>query len=327
MNKYYFYCGKDAEETKHVVFQHIKAWIYSDEFNDILLAFGGKRLIKRNLQEDIEYVLTFSECWDYRAKQKKAKDKKTGEAARWLLEEEQLNANQIEVVSQGVCKLGLTGIEKPLAQNYDYILALGGARYSCLYRPRYAVEIINKYGMHPKALIMLSAMRLIADSEREAVNSYAEGANTEFDLINTGIEKAAKLSRDYSEEVYHNENPNKSWAIRRYDKSIGNTDIYSISGPSTEPLMRRANTGDTYQFLMERLHIKPQSRILLITSQIYVPYQQLEAVRILGIPYNVYVETIGFPGEWNSTIQGMMQTVNYLQEIRSVIQSIAKIVI
>lgn len=327
MDNYYFYCGKDTEETKQVIFQHIKAWIYSDEFNDILLAFGSKRLNKSNLKEDIEYILAFSECWDYRTKQKNAIDKKTGEAARWLLEEEPLNTNQIDAVSRGVYKLGLAGIEKPLAQNYDYVLALGGARYSCLYRPKHAVATIEKYEMNPKALVMLSAMRLIADSERAATDSYAEGADTEYDLINAGIEKAAALSKDYTEEAYRNENPNKSWAVRRYDERLGGTDIYSISGPSREPLVRRANTGDTYQFLVERLHIKPQCRILLVTSQIYVPYQQLEAVRILGIPYNVYVETIGFPGEWNSTTQGMMQTVNYLQEIRSVIQSIARIVL
>lgn len=61
---------------------------------------------------------------------------------------------------------------------------------------------------------------------------------------------------------------------------------------------------------------------MLVTSQIYVPYQQLEAIRTWAIPNNVYIETVGFPAEWNDTKQqGMMMAANYLQEIRSTIQA------
>ena len=60
----------------------------------------------------------------------------------------------------------------------------------------------------------------------------------------------------------------------------------------------------------------------MVTSQIYVPYQQMEAIRCLAIPNNIYVETVGFPIEWNVNRQGMMRAVNYLQEIRSTIQAI-----
>ena len=60
----------------------------------------------------------------------------------------------------------------------------------------------------------------------------------------------------------------------------------------------------------------------MVTSQIYVPYQQMEAISNLAIPNNIYVETVGFPTEWNVNQQGMMRTENYLQEIRSTIQAI-----
>lgn len=65
--------------------------------------------------------------------------------------------------------------------------------------------------------------------------------------------------------------------------------------------------------------------MLLITSQIYVPYQQLEAIRMLGLPYGHSLETIGFPDEWSANMQGLQQPENYLQEMRSALQAIERL--
>jgi len=69
------------------------------------------------------------------------------------------------------------------------------------------------------------------------------------------------------------------------------------------------------------VQVPPGSSLLLITSQIYVPYQQLEALRIVALKHNVVIETVGFPLEWSGNLQGMTGPNNYLQEIRSTIQS------
>ena len=63
------------------------------------------------------------------------------------------------------------------------------------------------------------------------------------------------------------------------------------------------------------------SKFLLVTSQIYVPYQELEAIRTVALKYDVTIETVGFPPEWTGSGQGMVYVSNYLQEIRSTIQS------
>ena len=65
--------------------------------------------------------------------------------------------------------------------------------------------------------------------------------------------------------------------------------------------------------------------MLLVTSQIYVPYQQLEAIRMLGLPYGLSLETIGFPNDWSAGLQGLQKPENYLQEIRSVLQSAGRL--
>ena len=160
------------------------------------------------------------------------------------------------------------------------------------------------------------------DTEREVTDMYAPAALTEFDLINAGAERAFDLEREYEEKKYCNPNVNKSWAIRTYINSQYEFKIQSVSGPSSNPKIRRANSADTFAFFAERQQIKSKSRVLLVTSQIYVPYQQMEAIRTWAIPNDIYVETVGFPIEWNIQQKGMMKEVNYLQEIRSTIQAV-----
>ena len=82
---------------------------------------------------------------------------------------------------------------------------------------------------------MLSGMRPVSDSEREATDTYAPGARTEFDLINAGAEKVFELEHEYMEEKYCNPNPNRSWAIRTYSTQEYDFPILSVSGPSSDP--------------------------------------------------------------------------------------------
>lgn len=323
MEQYYFVCGKNVIETKMNVKKTIQKWINSKELKMIVRAFGGKFPSGDNVEELAEWLLKFSDNWDYRKKQMAAKDSRTGETARWMVSSECITQEQEKIVFENVNKLGLKGISDPLLEYYDYVIALGGARMSCLFRPRFVKEILEKKKFAPHAIVMLSGIRPVMESEREATDTYAPKAETEYDLINAGAEMVFDLQPEYTEERYCSMNPNGSWAIREYLDSKYNFPILSVAGPSSEPDKRRANSADTFCFFAEKQQIPPESKILLVTSQIYVPYQQMEAIRTWAIPNNVYVETVGFPIEWNENKQqGMMEAANYLQEIRSTIQAV-----
>lgn len=323
MEQYYFRCGEDAAETKQIIEDEIAEWITSPELEQIVRAFGGSCPREKNTGELAQWLLEFSDIWDYRRRQQEAKDARTGEAARWLINNDAVTEKQEKIVLANCEKLGLRGSAEPLLEQYDYIMALGGARMSCLFRPRFARELIEKKGYSPKAVVMLSGMRPVSDSERAATDTYAPGAVTEFDLINAGAETEFELEGEYLEKRYQSSNPNSSWAIRRYESARYPFPVLSVSGPSSQPELRRANSADTFRFFAEKQKIGFGSSVLLVTSQIYVPYQQMEAVRTWAIPNDVYVETIGFPAVWNdSKQQGMMKAANYLQEIRSTIQSV-----
>lgn len=322
MNKQYLFNNiKESTQGRGAMLQSIREWIDSDELSEIISSFGGKIPDSDSIEEKAKWLLDFSECWDYRRKQKETHDKNTGENARWKVTNEGIRPSQIEAVRKGIQALGLIGIEKPQKKEFDYVIALGGARFSCLYRPQYAYYLLKEGEITAKEVVLLSGMRPVLESERAATDTYAQGARTEYDLINAGAEQVFHLRRDYLEERYYNENQNKAWAIRRYECQDG-LRISSFSGPSSEPEKRRANSSDTYQFFIKKENIQKGDRLLLVTSQIYVPYQQIEAVRTLAEPYGIYIETVGFPTEWSGKLQGMMEPANYLQEIRSAVQAI-----
>lgn len=316
MKKQYLFIPKQEDTIK----EKISSWINSEELEDIVLSFGGNISREFSLEEKARWLLKFSENWDYRNKQK-TKDKNTGENLRWRVKNEGINQNQCQAIEKAIGALGLKWVEEPQEKEFDYVIALGGARFSCLYRTQYVNHLLTQGKVSADEVILLSGMRKIVESEREATDTYAPGAKTEFDLINMGAEYVFQLDREYTEERYNNPNSNMNWAVRKY-LNAGKIPIVSLSGPSSEPDRRRANSSDTYKFFVEKKKIKLGTKILLVTSQIYVPYQQLEAIRILVEPYDLYVETVGFPTEWSNKMQGMMEPANYLQEIRSTIQAI-----
>ncbi len=320
MENKYIFTGNGMEKQR--IKDDIRCWIDSDELSEIVLAFGGKIPGNISLEEKVDWLVNFSDRWDYRSKQK-VHGIKCKENARWEVKNDGITEEQKRIVERNTEALGLIGVEKPCENTFDYVIALGGARFSCLYRPRYVNYLLKEEGVCAKKIILLSGMRGILESERAATDAYAPEAQTEFDLINAGAEQVFQLDGEYIEERYHNKNSNLNWAARKYEY-LGKQSIFSLSGPSSEPEKRRANSSDTFQFFINKMDVKANEKLLFVTSQIYVPYQQMEAIRTLAVPYGLYVETVGFPVEWSNILQGMMEPANYLQEIRSTLQAVKR---
>lgn len=300
----------------------VKDWFSTPELIELIRSFGGNYISDATLEKQIGKLLEFSDVWDFRNKQKK--EPGSSENARWTIADNGLNEKQKNLTLDAAKKLGLIGCTVPSRKEYDYIFVLGGARMSCLFRMRYAKEICNQYGVFAKSIVGLSGMREIMESERHATDTYAPDARTEFDLMVSAVEKVFGSLEIMERQGHISENSNESWALLRYSYNIP---IILLAAPSGEPDKRRANTADTFSFFRECFDIEEGKNILLVASQIYVPYQQLEAIRMLGIPYKLSIETIGFPNEWSSELQGLQKPENYLQEIRSVLQSAGRLFI
>lgn len=323
-NKLLYKVNKGIEQHQNYK-EQICSWFLSDEIKELVDVFQGEFPKNKSEQEILSWLVRFSEIWDYRNNQKSTLDTATGEKARWLVSNAGLSEKQKECIDKVIKKLGLLGVSKPSLERYDYILALGGARMSCMYRTKYAWQMAQKYNEALKALILLGAMRPVAESERKATDTYAKGAVTEFDLMEAAIYRCGKEIKRTGEVFENNENNNLSWKMNSYMECENNIPVIAMAAPSTDP-MRRANSADSYKFFIEKIAEKKRSSLLLVTSQIYVPYQHIEAVRTLGLVHGVTIDTIGFPVEWNVNVSGgMMQYENYLQEIRSALQAIERL--
>jgi len=288
----------------------------------LINAFGESVPESLSPTQWVDWLAQFCLRWDYRRLQKNAQARDINEGARWLISDGDMNDKQKAVAMEAAHALGLIGIDSPSLDHYDYILVLGGARMSCLLRPRFASSLLKNGTVATSLVANLGAMRPVAATEREATDTYAPGADNEYELMNAGAEQSFDLPPDFSEETYYDqENANKNWAIRKYHVLYSGATLVSIAAPSSEPEKRRANSADTFHFFFTRFRIPAGSTFLLITSQIYVPYQQLEAIRILAIPHGMMVETVGVPSNMNIHLGGMTQPSNYLQEIRSTILS------
>jgi len=315
-------CPPLGEARIERMYESIEEWLRSPALSTLIESFGGEVPSHLSVTELGAWLLDFSEQWDYRKLQQKATAKDTGEGARWLVNDPSLSEVQRHIIKESARELGLKGIEIPSKNAYDFVWVLGGARLSCLLRPRLVAHLIAEHSLHYGTLALLASGRPVSESEREATNIYAPEAKTEFDLINRGAEIEFHIESSFREERNDDStNANKSWVIRKYIRSENLPPLLAMSAPSSEPDTRRANSVDTYNFFFDHVQIPPGSSFLLVTSQIYVPYQQLEALRTVALKHNVVIETVGFPLKWGSGLQGMLGASNYLQEIRSTIQS------
>ncbi|MHB0866182.1 MAG: hypothetical protein ACYC6B_02650 [Thermoleophilia bacterium] len=302
----------------------IRAWLISEPFQKLTRHFNGDIDFDAETPSLIDSLLAFSSAWDYRGQLLMESGKSASEGMRWLLDDSTFSPEELKLILNCARQLGLVIPQKPPLKKYDYILSLGGARLSCLLRTRLAAELIYNKTIEPSTVVLLGSGRTVTDSERDATDTYAPNAVSEFDLMNAGAAKVFDLDEaNFSEEQHNDINPNQSWVVRHYQSGNNNQQlkIISLSAPSSEPESRRANSADTYDFFIDRMHVKAGCNLLLITSQIYVPYQQLEAIRRVALPKNVVLDTIGWPPEWGGALQGMQSTKNYLQEIRSVVQA------
>jgi hypothetical protein len=301
--------------------KNIGQWLNTPSLHELASAFGGDIPSGLDIDGLSKWLLTFSDCWDFRARQKQAFDGKVGEGVRWLLSSDDLTDEQKRLALTAASDLGLMNNDTPARDNYDYIWVLGGAKLSCLLRARLAKQTVEAATQPPKAVVMLASARPIGDGEREATDTYAKGAETEFDLFAAAAQKEFGVGDNFTEERYGDDDSgNSSWIVRKYPSDA--VDIFLIAAPSSEPKKRRANSADTYEFFFDRFKAEKGAEILLVTSQIYVPYQHLEAVRTIAIPHEINLDTIGFVPEWGGALQGMNEPSNYLQEIRSTIQAI-----
>ncbi len=287
----------------------IANWIHSEAFIRLVTLFGGRVPAADTIREQIEYYNTFADVWDYRKH-------KANCGERWLITDDQFLSEHKSEIMDCMFLLGLTeGTEQ--VEQPDYILPLGGARMANLDRCLAAYEVCQLYQAEPTPVVALTGMRPINEIERESLEKYAPEAQTEYEAVCGGIEKAFGLKAgSYVEEKHENANVNLAWAVRKYNSD--QRMIHVLSAPSTDE-GRRANSMDTFEFFIKKYSPEVGSRILLVTSPVYVPFQLMKFTGV-ALELGLSVDCIGNRSYEHSP--AVLNTASYLQELKAAINAI-----
>lgn len=272
------------------VAEGIAAWLGSAAMTALLDAFGFRLPAGGPLADRLADAERFSVRWDYR-------DGKERLHARVETFEPELDAR----IRATTAALGLADCATPAGTSYDHVLVLGGGIRSTPARAGLTAAVLRD-GVQVSTVAGLGSTRELDNHEEM---SGPRPGPTEGDVV----EEA--LRREFGLGAPTGRRGGDDWWVREY--ADARPPVYVLAAPSTRPGMR-ANTADTLVGWAELLPGLAQgARLLLVTSDMYVPFQHCDAVRVLGLGYGATIETIGFaPAAPTSAV---------LQEVRSAIHS------
>jgi hypothetical protein len=292
--------------------QAIEAWVRSDALRQLVEQFGGEPP-SGPLPQLLEWLEGFSaEHWDFR------------KGERNDVAPPQLSLLTEKVIKAAAKSLGLVEGGALREQRYELVLILGGMARGCLSRPRQAAKLIAAGKLDAAAVTALGGFRPLGEKEVELVETV-EGVTlaNEFEAMDAGVRQAFALGEPDRRDGEDSEVEGASWRVHRYTTGSG-LPVTVAAAPSSEPGERRANTPDSFAWLATELaKLKPGQRVLVVTTDIYVPFQHADALRMLALPYGVEVDTTGVvPGKVDRRLAHSFEPHNYLQETRSAIRSL-----
>lgn len=295
----------------------IDAWARSDALRELVERFDRELPADASLPDLLEWLEDFAAAsWNFR---KGERDEVAATPQLSLLTE--------KVIKAAAKALGLVEAGGWRKGRYDQVLILGGKARACLSRPLFAAKLIGKGKFEVGAVTALGGFRELKEDEKALVERVAGTALAdEFEAMDTGVRRAFDLGAAGSREGEDSDRLGASWRIHEYETGAG-LPVSVVAAPSAEPGERRANTPDTFAwFATEFAKLERGQRLLVVTTDIYLPFQHADALRLLALPYEVEVDTIGMvPGKVDRRLAHNFEPHNYLQEVLSTIRSLREL--
>ncbi|MDW5325666.1 hypothetical protein [Plantactinospora sp. KLBMP9567] len=309
----------------------VTGWICSPPLRDLVAAFGAELPDRLDTADLLAWLDGFAaRHWDFRGRggavAQPSRNGRTAAVERDEVAETRLPAALTELVRAAATALGLLGSgPEPGAtpssgRRYDHLLVLGGLARSCLNRTAYAAHLLRSGAVEAGEMAALGSFRPLRPTETAELD--LPGCEYEVDVLEYGMRRAFECAAPAEERSSEGEISHHSWSVRSYRDATG-TAVHVLAAPSTEPASRRAHTSDTYHFWAAELGPAAGDRVLVLTSQPYVPFQHCDAVRTLGLGYGCEVRTIGLDPSRIAESGSLRQlgADQYLQELRSTIRS------
>jgi hypothetical protein len=203
-------------------------------------------------------------------------------------------------------------------------LVLSGLVRACVNRTRRASALLGE-GIDAASVTVLGGHRKLGGDE--PVLAKEQGFGEQFDEADVVLAATRQAFSLGEPERFERHGPDRTdwddelWSAGARCRWPG-VEVPIV--PSSEP-GRRVNTVDQLRSWADQSGIARHDRVLLLTTQIYVPYQQLAGLQVLGIERGCLVYCCGVDAASSFLPARSFSGRSYLQEIRSALGAASKL--
>jgi hypothetical protein len=220
--------------------------------------------------------------------------------------------------------LGLVRATPVPGEKFSTLVVLSGLVRACVNRTRHAAALLRD-GVRADSVTVLGGHRRLGGGEPEQAAQLGFGEHfDEADVVLAAARQAFGLDEPrHSKESRPrpdawNDELWSAWAQYQWPG------VQVLIAPSSDP-SRRVNTVDQLRYWASENGIGRADRVLLLTTQIYVPYQQFGALQVLGIERGCSVYCCGVDAASSFLPGATFSGRSYLQEIRSALRAAAQL--
>lgn len=285
----------------------IANWIDSPAMAALLTEFGDRPRRDGPLVDRLAALERFSaDHWDYRK----------GTLERHQAPGESFTASTEARIRSAARSLGLAGRVVPRHRQFDHVLVLGGGVRTMMARAHLAATLLRQ-GVRAASVTGLGSLRAIAEQNPVAGGLGLGEVATEGDAVDEALRHAFGTA-GFVDQRCGVTGTGQPWWLRFHPDV--RPPVQVLAAPSTRP-GRRADTADTLTGWAELMRPRlAGARLLVVTTDIFVPFQHCDAVRLLSLRYGCQVETVGFDSSTDPWVPPAA-TSAVLQEVRSAIRS------
>jgi hypothetical protein len=286
----------------------IEQWIRSPPLQQLVRSSAAEIHFDAEAPDLLRALDQFSQCWDFRQGRERQDGCIPSAAAQ----------PPAALVATAASSLGFRDGAGPTERAYTHMLVLGGLAHSCITRAAHAARL-RCDGIRADFITALAGLRPLSHEEHETLRAIAQPPQAcEFDLLAAALEQSLRLGSPTT-KLNRRRDGEIAWIHREYP--VAEPTAAAI-GAGFRSDHRRATTPDTFELWLDTAPIGATDRVLVITTDPYVPYQGAVAIRLIGLSTGAEVETIGLPpGSYDPRLRRPLYPHSVLQEIRSTIRA------
>jgi hypothetical protein len=292
--------------------QALRGWATSAPVRALADASGWDWPAERDTLALLERLADLSADWDFRQNRE-----------RNFIEGAPAEVNGLEIpddlVIAAARALGLVDAVDVTGRRFSHLIVLSGLVNACVNRTHRAAELIRG-GLAADAVVVLGAHRALGGAEpRQARDAGLGDLTDEAEAIVAATQQAFGLGAPtYMRESPPPADPGYPAAFHAASAHYQWPSVEVVIAPSGEPGRRRANTADQLRHWAGLAGAGSEHDVLILTTQIYVPYQHMETIRVIGLERGCGVCSCGVdPASSRLPRVTPFGGRDYLQEIRS----------